>query len=41
MTVFNHEVWRICQTCGHFYDLRLSTICNHCKHDNNGNSNRF
>ncbi|RYF25158.1 MAG: hypothetical protein EOO42_04315 [Flavobacteriales bacterium] len=31
---YNHEIWWKCESCGGEYDARLSSICDHCKHDN-------
>lgn len=32
--LFNHEVWRVCEKCGSWYDLRMSSTCDECKHVN-------
>lgn len=41
MRIYNHEVWRICASCGGWFDLRLSPICDHCGHDNEKNLTPF
>lgn len=32
--LFNHEIWRVCEKCGSWYDLRMSSTCYECKHVN-------
>jgi len=26
----NHEAWRVCLNCGHFYDLKMGLMCFTC-----------
>lgn len=28
----NHEIWRVCDKCGGWFDLRMG-VCSHCNHN--------